>query len=107
MPQRHAWLPSTISGFVAIGLSIMALSLWVILPMVTVRYRDIDPITDSWVMPTVGGAVSIAVAIFNLYEVWWHKQRSWINMMLTVIVGIVAMIALMVLVGGLVSSPLG
>lgn len=107
MSSTHRWLPRTKSGFVAIGLSIMALSLWVLLPMVTVRYRDIYPITDSWVMPTVGGVVSIAVAVFNLYEVWWHKQRAWLNIIVTVILGCVAIIALMVLVGGLVdpSSP--
>ncbi|MEY3990108.1 MAG: hypothetical protein RI985_1189 [Chloroflexota bacterium] len=102
MSQRHVWLPHTTSGFVAIGLSIMALLLWVLLPMVTVRYRDIYPITDSWVMPTFGGVVSIAVALFNIYEVWWHKQRAWLNIIVTVILGCVAIIALMVLVGGLV-----
>jgi UDP-N-acetylmuramyl pentapeptide phosphotransferase/UDP-N-acetylglucosamine-1-phosphate transferase len=106
MSQRRQWLPRTSSGVVVIGLSLAALSLWVILPMVTVRYRDIYPITNSWVMPTTGGIINIIVAVLNVYMVWWRGQRAWLNIFSMVVLVIVAVIALMVLVGGFIDQVL-
>lgn len=102
MLGNRPWIPQTRIGGVAVLAGVLALSLWVILPSVTISYREIYPITDSWVMPTIGGVVSIIVAVFNVYVVWWRGQRAWLNLFSMGVLVIVALLALLVLLGGLI-----
>lgn len=104
MPNRRPWLPQTHAGVWAVITGLMALSLWVILPMVTMAYRETYPITDSWVMPTIGGVTSIMVALFNVYVVWWRGQRAWLNLIAMAVLVFVALLAVMVLVGGFIEQ---
>jgi UDP-N-acetylmuramyl pentapeptide phosphotransferase/UDP-N-acetylglucosamine-1-phosphate transferase len=104
MIGRRPWLPQTRAGVWAVLAGLMALSLWVILPMVTIAYREIYPITDSWVMPTIGGVVSIIVAALNVYVVWWRGQRAWLNLIAMVVLVVIALMSLLVLVGGVIEQ---
>jgi hypothetical protein len=104
MTRRRPWLPQTRVGVAALLASALALSLWIILPMVTMAYRETYPITDSWVMPTVGGVISIMVALFNVYVVWWRGQRAWLNLIAMAVLVVVALLAVMVLVGGFIEQ---
>lgn len=104
MTGRRPWLPQTCLGIWAVFAGVLALSLWGILPMVTITYRETYPIANSWVMPTIGGVTSIIVALINVYVVWCRDQRAWLNLFSMVVLVIVALMSLFVLVGGLVEQ---
>jgi UDP-N-acetylmuramyl pentapeptide phosphotransferase/UDP-N-acetylglucosamine-1-phosphate transferase len=104
MTKRRPWLPQSRLGMWAVLAGIFSLSLWGILPLVTMTYRETYPITNTWVMPTIGGVTSIIVALLNVYVVWWRDQRAWFNLFSMVVLVIVALMSLLVLVGGLVEQ---
>lgn len=104
MTNRRPWLPQTRAGGGAVLAGVLALSLWLILPMVTMAYRETYPITDSWVMPTIGGIINIIVALLNVYVVWWRGQRAWLNLIAMAVLVVVALLAVMVLVGGFIEQ---
>lgn len=101
---KRPWFPQTRIGIGAVVAGVLALSLWIILPMVTMAYRETYPITNSWVMPTIGGVTSIIVALLNVYVVWWRAQRAWLNLFSMVVLVLVALMSLLILVGGLVEQ---
>ena len=102
---RSIW-PRTSFGVVAVCVGVLALSLWFVLPMVTMRYREIYPITDSWVMPVLSSVATIMAALMNGYVVLVRKERAWFNLVVTVLVGVISLVALMVIIGGMIFEPL-
>ena len=56
--------PSRTIGWWALGLSVLGLAAWVILPMITTAYRETYPVTDTWVMPVIGLALTDVAALF-------------------------------------------
>lgn len=99
--DRPLW-PRTHIGLVGLLVGVLALSLWIVFPMVTMRYREIYPVTDSWVMPATSSIVTMMAALVNGYAVVVHKERSWLNMAITMLVGVMSLVALTVMIGGMV-----
>ncbi len=106
MPNRRPWLPRTRFGVVAVLVGVMALSLWIVFPMVTMNYREQYPITDSWLMPAMSSVVTMMAAVVNGYAVLVRKERAWLNLALTLFVGFISLVALMVVIGGMIFEPL-
>lgn len=96
------WVPQTRIGVVAVVVGLLALSLWIVFPIVTMNYREQYPITDSWVMPATSSAVTMLAALVNGYAVLVHKERAWLNMVMTLLVGLISLVALIVMIGGMV-----
>lgn len=103
--QSRRWVPQTRIGVVAVVVGMLALSLWMVLPMVTMNYREQYPITDSWVMPATSSVVTMLAALVNGYVVLVHKERAWLNVVMTLLVGLISLVALMVMIGGMVFAP--
>jgi len=97
----RAKLPSRAVGWWAIGLAVLGLVPWVVLPMITVAFRDTYPVTDTWVMPAIGLVLTDLAAVFNVLCIWLWKQRSVLNIIAAgLIIAAAVFIALMVLGGG-------
>ena len=105
MPTVRPIWPRTPFGIAAVCVGLLALSLWFVLPMVTMHYREIYPITDTWVMPLIGGVVTIMAALVNGYAVLVRKERAWLNLAITLLVGLISLVALIVMIGGMVVAP--
>jgi len=99
--NRPMW-PHTRIGLVELLVGVMALSLWIVFPMVTMQYREIYPVTDSWVMPAIGSVITIGAALVNGYAMSVHKERAWLNLAIMIVVGFISLMALMVMIGGMV-----
>jgi hypothetical protein len=107
MPNSRPWFPQTRLGTIATVLGAVAVSLWFVLPMVTMSYREIYPITDSWVMPATSSVVTLIAAVVSGYVVVVHKERAWVNLGMTLVLSLIALVAVTVMLGGLVVEPLG
>ncbi|PKQ20098.1 MAG: hypothetical protein CVT66_06430, partial [Actinobacteria bacterium HGW-Actinobacteria-6] len=45
--------PDSPLGWWAIGLAVLGLGSWIVLPMITIAFRETYPVTDTWVMPAI------------------------------------------------------
>jgi hypothetical protein len=59
---RHR-TPETPLGWWAIGLSVLGLAAGVVLPMISMTFRETYPVTDTWVMPVIWRSVLNIVAV--------------------------------------------
>lgn len=86
-------------GWTAVGLAVVGVGSWVVLPMITARLGDQYPITDSWVMPAIGAVLIMVAAIVNVLALWIWKQRSVLNIIATVVVVPLALLFTLIVVG--------
>jgi hypothetical protein len=106
MSNTRPLFPQTRFGKIATVLGAVAASLWFVLPMVTMSYREIYPITDSWVMPVASSVVTLIAAVVNGYVIVVHKERAWVNLGMTLVLSLIALVAVTVMIGGRVVEPL-
>jgi hypothetical protein len=66
--------------------SAVGIASWLILPVITMKFRDIYPITDTWVMPAIGTFLIDVAAILNVIVIWWCKERSILNIIAAILV---------------------
>ena len=93
---RRAW-PTRPIGWVAPALTVLALACWIILPVITIAFRDQYAWTDTWVMPTIGASVAAVAAVVNVLAVWLWRQRSTVTIVsAAVIVAVAIFVGLMV-----------
>ena len=78
-------LPSTAIGWWALGVSAAGMASWVVLPVITTTFRDVYPITDTWVMPATGVALIDAAAILNVLALWRWRERSLPNIVAAIL----------------------
>ncbi|MCK8113904.1 hypothetical protein [Anaerosoma tenue] len=84
-PGTHGAMPRSAAGWWAIVLSVIGLGSWIILPLITINFRDTFPITDTALMPIIGIVlVDLAAAIDLLCVLRW-KERSTLNIIALVI----------------------
>jgi hypothetical protein len=57
----------------------VGLGSWVVLPLVTGLFADRYPVTDTFVMPVIGVALTTIAAVVNVLVVWRGGQRSGVN----------------------------
>ncbi|MBN1366581.1 MAG: hypothetical protein JW967_01470 [Dehalococcoidales bacterium] len=56
-----------------------------ILPVITAVFREKYPITDTWAMPAIGTGLVFIAAVINVLCLWWWRERSVLNIVLTVL----------------------
>jgi hypothetical protein len=76
---RAGMLPKTPIGWWALGVAVVAVASWVVLPVTTVTFRDTYPITDTWVMPAIGTTLTDAAAILGVLAIWRRREQSALN----------------------------
>lgn len=79
------FVPQTTTGRWAIVLSVLAIVSWFGLPVITTLYRDVYPITDTWVMPAISVALTDAAALLGLLAVLRFHERSIANIVLLIL----------------------
>jgi hypothetical protein len=71
--------PTSPSGWVAIAVAAVGLGSWVVLPIVTSVFGERYPVTDTFVMPVIGLALTAIAAVVNVLAVWRGGQRSGVS----------------------------
>jgi hypothetical protein len=66
--------------------SAVGIASWLILPVITMKLRDIYPITNTWVMPAIGTFLIDVAAILNIIVIWRCKERSILNIIAAILV---------------------
>ena len=85
-PQSTRHLtPGSPFGWWAIGLSVLGLTAWAYLPMISMAFRETYPVTDTWVMPVIWLVLADVAAAFNVLCVWRWQERSVLNIVAVVL----------------------
>ena len=92
-------LPKTAIGWWALGASAVGMASWVVLPVITAVFRDVYPITDTWVMPAIGTALIDVAAIMNVLVIWRWRERSVLNIVTTALTVLLALFFTLFVVG--------
>lgn len=98
-PGRH-FLPRTGLGRAALAATGVALASWVVLPMITVAFRETVPVTDTAVMPAIGLVLTLAAAVLNVMALWRARDRATSLVIAAVLTVPLALFTALVLVGG-------
>lgn len=83
--RRVTVLPRTKAGWWALGLTAIGIAAWVVLPIITVTFRNKYPVADTWIMPAIGAVLIDLAAVFNLLCVWPWRERSVLNIVVAVL----------------------
>lgn len=84
-PGTHGVMPRSAAGWWAIVLSVVGLGSWIVLPVITINFRDIFPITDTALMPIIGLVLVDLAAVVDVLCVTRWKERSTLNIIALVI----------------------
>ncbi|MDA3937634.1 MAG: hypothetical protein PF636_12435 [Actinomycetota bacterium] len=95
---RHR-TPETPLGWWAIGLSVLGLAAGVVLPMISMTFRETYPVTDTWVMPVIWLALADVAAGFNVLSVWRWRERSVLNIVAVALIVPTALFVTFMVVG--------
>jgi len=98
-PKKTAITPRTAIGWWALGLTVVGAASWIILPMITVNFRETYPITDTWVMPAIGTVLTDIAAVVNVLAVWRWRERSVLNIIATILTVAIALFVTLMVVG--------
>jgi hypothetical protein len=99
-PGKHGFMPRSAAGWWAIALSVIGLGSWVVLPLITINFRDTFPITDTALMPIIGLVlVDLAALVDGLCVTRW-KERSTLNIIALVITLPAALFFSFIVIGG-------
>jgi hypothetical protein len=79
--------------------TVVALASWVVLPMITVAFRDTVPVTDTAVMPAIGLVLTLVAAVLNVMALWRTRDRATSLVIAAVLTVPLALFAALVLVG--------
>lgn len=96
------WIPHTCLSIAAFIYGIFAVSLWVILPLMTMTYRHIYPITDTWVMPATGAVFTLSATALNWFVFVKYNARSWLGLALCVVLSLAALFVSVMITGMIV-----
>ena len=98
-PRTRQMLPRSAVGWWALVLSALGLSAWVVLPMVTVAFRETYPITDTALMPVTGTVLIDVAAALNVLCIWRFRERSVLNIIAGVLTVLAALFFTFMVVG--------
>jgi hypothetical protein len=83
--SRRAIVPKSAVGWWALGLTGVGIASWVALPLLTITFRETYPVTDTWIMPAIAIVLTDLAAVFDLLCVWPWRERSILNIAVTVL----------------------
>lgn len=106
-PAKSRTLPSRAVGWWAIGLSILGLAAWMILPIITAVFGERYPITNTGLMPAIGTTLVVVAAVADVLCLWVWKERSTLNIAASVITIPAAVFFSFMVVGGAVGGTSG
>lgn len=86
-------------GWWALGLAVIGIASWVVLPVITTIYRETYPITDTWIMPAIGTFPIDAAAVLSVLCVWRWRERSILNIIAAVLTVLMALFFTLMVVG--------
>ncbi|TLN27020.1 hypothetical protein FDZ71_00235 [bacterium] len=92
-------VPKRAVGWWAIGLSVVGIAAWIILPVITTVFRESYPITNTTFMPIIGVVLVDAAAIFNALGLFLWKERSVLNIVAAAITIPAALLLTLMFVG--------
>ena len=92
-------LPKMKAGWWALGLTVIGIAAWVVLPIITTIFREKYPITDTWIMPAIETVLIDIAVVFNLICVWPWRERSVLNIVAAVLVIPAALLSTFIVVG--------
>lgn len=95
-------LPTTPLGWWAVASTGFVVLLMLAFPLITVNYREVYPITDSWVMPAVLTLSVDAAAVLHVVAIWQKGERSNLSVVLAVITVSAALFFTFIAIGGAV-----
>jgi hypothetical protein len=72
-------------GWLAIVLALVALTSWIVFPVLTMTYRETYPVADTWAIPAIATALVDMAAILSLVSVWLRHERSVLSIMMLVV----------------------
>ena len=79
-------LPLTKRGWISIYSALIGIAAWIILPLITINFREQYPVTDTWIMPLIGIVIIDIAAVLNILSIWrWH-ERSILNIVSAILV---------------------
>jgi hypothetical protein len=102
--QGRKILPKTKAGWWALGLAAIGIAAWIMLPIITINFREKCPVTDTWIMPAIGTVLIDIAAIFNLLSVWYWRNRSLMNIVVMVLTTLMALVCTLIVVGETLSG---
>ena len=104
-PPKRSVLPKTALGWWALGASVVGIASWVVLPAIHAVFRDVYPITNTWVMPAIGTALIDVAAILNVLVIIWRwRELSVLNIVAAVLVIPMALLFTIIVVGECISG---
>jgi hypothetical protein len=80
------FFPNITNSWWTLVASAVGMAAWFILPMITMKFRDFYPITDTWVMPAIGTFLIDVAAILNVIVIRRYKERSILNIIAAALV---------------------
>jgi len=98
-PRSFKVLPGKKVGRWALGLSVIGIGSWVVLPLITGAFATKYPVTNTWVMPAIGTALIDLAAVLNLLCVWPWRERSVLNILAALLVIPMALLFTLIVVG--------
>lgn len=105
VPNRSvAFWPQTSAGWVALALSVIAIASLFLAPLVTITFRHTFPVVDTWLMPTIMGALLAIAALGGLIAVWRRRERSILSLIVLALMTLGTVGAAFVLVGGVITG---
>lgn len=82
MAKPRTFWPKERSGKFSLLIGVLAFGIGFLLPVITGIFGETYPITDSWVMPTIGVAAMIIAAVSNIFTYTFMRQRSVANLIM-------------------------
>jgi hypothetical protein len=102
--QGRGFWPRTALGWTATGLALVAFASWIVFPMLTVAYREIYPVVDTWVMPAIATTLVDAAAILSLVAVWLRRERAVLSLLTLVATMLAGLFFTFIVVGETISG---
>ena len=102
--SRRFW-PSSSLGWAAAVFGIVALSAWLIFPFISMAYRDVYPVVDTWVMPAVATTLVDGAAVLGAVVLRSRHERSFLSIGMLILTTIAGLFFTLLVVGETIGGP--
>lgn len=78
-------VPSRPIGWIGLVAAVVGLGSWVVLPVITMLFRETAPVTDTVLMPIIGVVLIAIAATLNVVALWPARQRNVLTLIATIL----------------------